>query len=253
MSESNPYQPPAAPPASTAAPAAEGRAVDAGRGWEWVAEGWSLFMRQPGTWIGITVAWMLFSLVCHFVPLMGIASIVISPVLLGGVMLGAQELHAGGNLRFDHLFAGFRKSTGALIGVGLAYLGCMAVIMLITSAVIGFALLGAMFRMDIASIMASAMTVLLGLLIALALLVPVMMMLWFASTLIVLQNTGTVTAMKASFVACLKNIAPFLVYGVVLLVPSFFATLLAGLGWLVLGPVILASIYTSYRDIFLAR
>jgi len=56
--------------------------------------------------------------------------------------------------------------------------------------------------------------------------------------------------MKASFVACLKNVVPFLVYSVILLPLAFVASIPLGLGWLVLGPVMAASLYTSYRDIF---
>ena len=57
--------------------------------------------------------------------------------------------------------------------------------------------------------------------------------------------------MKGSFSGCLKNMLPFLLYGVVLFVLSILASLPLLLGWLVLGPVFGASIYTSYRDIYL--
>jgi uncharacterized membrane protein len=56
--------------------------------------------------------------------------------------------------------------------------------------------------------------------------------------------------MKASFVGCLKNIVPFLLYGVVMIVLCIVAAIPAGLGFLVLGPVAVASMYTGYRDIF---
>ena len=56
--------------------------------------------------------------------------------------------------------------------------------------------------------------------------------------------------MKASFVACLKNILPFFVYSVIATLLALVASIPMGLGWLVLGPVMAASLYTSYRDIF---
>jgi len=59
-----------------------------------------------------------------------------------------------------------------------------------------------------------------------------------------------VAAIKQSFGACLKNIVPFLIYGVVAFVLSIVATIPFGLGWLVLGPVLAASVYTAYQDIF---
>jgi uncharacterized membrane protein len=61
-----------------------------------------------------------------------------------------------------------------------------------------------------------------------------------------------VAALKASFFGCLKNLIPFLLYGIVLLVLAMIATIPFGLGWLVLGPVMIASIYRSYRDIYCA-
>jgi uncharacterized membrane protein len=56
--------------------------------------------------------------------------------------------------------------------------------------------------------------------------------------------------MKASFAGCLKNMLPFLLYGIVLTIAGVLASIPLGLGWLVLGPVIVASIYTGYRDIY---
>jgi uncharacterized membrane protein len=84
----------------------------------------------------------------------------------------------------------------------------------------------------------------------LALLLPLFMALWFAPALAVFHQQGPAEAMKNSFVACLKNVVPFLLYSVILLLLTFVASIPFGLGWLVLGPVLAASLYTSYRDIF---
>jgi uncharacterized membrane protein len=43
---------------------------------------------------------------------------------------------------------------------------------------------------------------------------------------------------------------PFLIYGIIMLVLSILATIPLGLGWLVLGPVAVASVYVAYRDIY---
>ena len=60
-------------------------------------------------------------------------------------------------------------------------------------------------------------------------------------------------ALKASFSACAKNVLAFLVYGVVVVTLLFFAALPAGLGLLVLVPVIAGSTYAAYRDVFVAN
>ena len=76
------------------------------------------------------------------------------------------------------------------------------------------------------------------------------MALWFSTPLVVLRDLGVLEALRTSFFACLKNILPFLVYGAVMLLLMIVATLPLLLGWLILGPVLLATIYTSYRDVF---
>jgi uncharacterized membrane protein len=76
------------------------------------------------------------------------------------------------------------------------------------------------------------------------------MAVWFAPSLVVLNDLGIGDALKASFAACLKNIVPFLVYGVIGFGLAIVATIPFGLGWLALGPTLAASVYTAYRDIF---
>jgi uncharacterized membrane protein len=97
---------------------------------------------------------------------------------------------------------------------------------------------------------AMGMSVLLAVLIVFALLLPLGMATWFAPLLVMFHGMAPLEAMKSSFVACLKNLLPFLVYGVVLFFAAIVASIPLGLGWLVLGPVIAASVYTGYRDIY---
>jgi len=99
-------------------------------------------------------------------------------------------------------------------------------------------------------LMGMGMTILLAVLVALAITVPVYMLMWFAAPLIVLGDLDVGQALKASFSGCLKNIVPFLVYGVMMLLLCIAASIPLFLGWLLLGPVITVSVYTSYRDIF---
>ena len=77
------------------------------------------------------------------------------------------------------------------------------------------------------------------------------MAMWFSPALVTLQGHGAVRAVAESFKGCVRNIAPFLLYGVILFVLAAIATVPAGLGWIVLGPVIVGSVYSAYREIFL--
>jgi uncharacterized membrane protein len=87
-------------------------------------------------------------------------------------------------------------------------------------------------------------------LIVLALSLPLYMALWFAGPLIVLGGSDVGGALKTSFGACLKNVVPFLIWSIAILVLAIPASIPILLGWLLLGPVLMASIYLGYRDIF---
>ncbi len=270
MSETNSHEPFAAPAAGATNAdgfVAAGRTVDVGRGWAWIADAWTLFAQRPVPWIidGLIFAFVVIVLP-YTPPILGaIASAVLTPVFLGGLMLGAQAVDHGGSLAFGHLFAGFQKHAGTLLAVGLAWLGCLTCIIFVAAFIMGFGLLATMAAAmagadptsDVASliaiVMGSIMTILLGLLVALALLVPVAMLFWFAPALVVMHDMGAGAALKASFVACLKNFMPFLLYGLVMLVLTTVAAIPLMLGFLVLVPVTIASVYTGYRDIFIAR
>src|SRR5258707_12232733 len=76
MSEMNPYQPPKSEAVSVAPAAAGnfiagGRAVEAGQGWEWIASGFALFKKQPGTWILMLLAMFVCLILIAIVPIIG--------------------------------------------------------------------------------------------------------------------------------------------------------------------------------------
>jgi uncharacterized membrane protein len=257
MSTPNPYAAPKAPVAdTTAGPEGNfvpgGRSVAPGRGWSWIAEGWDLFKRQPAMWIAIVVLAALLFIAMAFIPILGsLAAVVLAPVFAGGLVIGCRALDQGGELEIAHLFAGFRERFGTLVSVGLIYLAATIVIALVVGLITGagmWTLLGG--GADAVSIGAAGLTVLLAFLVMFALMMPVFLAIWFAPPLVVFHEQSAGEAMKASFFACLRNIVPFLIYGVILFVLGMVASLPFFLGWLILGPVVAASLYTAYRDIF---
>jgi uncharacterized membrane protein len=176
------------------------------------------------------------------------------PVFMGGIVAGCRAIDSGGQLEFNHLFEGFRTRFGALIAVGALYLAgfvaILLVVMLITGASVFALFMAGGGQTDLAQ-GGAALGILLAMLIVFALMVPLVMAVWFAAPLVMFHNLGAVEAMKASFTGSLRNVVPFLVYSIVGLVLSVVATIPLGLGWLVLGPVFAASVYTGYRDIYL--
>jgi uncharacterized membrane protein len=256
----NPYAAPKSAVADEPSPQGEyvpgGKTVPASNGWNWIADGWALFKEAPGIWILIIFVFALMWLVA-FVPVVGsIALTLLMPVFVGGIMSGCQSLEEGNGLRFDHLFEGFRTRFGTLVAVGAlslaASIATVAIGVLIALVLgTGVGVLGAMATGSVETSPAMALALVLVVLIGLALTIPIAAAVWFAPALVVLQNLGAIEALKASFTGCLRNMVPFLIYGIVLLIPAIVATVPAALGWLVLGPIVAGSVYTSYRDIYL--
>jgi uncharacterized membrane protein len=129
--------------------------------------------------------------------------------------------------------------------------GWAAMAMAVIAVVGGGVVMGVMRGGSIGAGMSIVSVMIAGLLVA-ALSVPLYMATWFAPALIVLNDVAPMDALKASFFACLRNWIPFTVYSVVLLVLGLLAAIPLGLGYLVLVPVLAASIYTAYRDLFRA-
>jgi len=243
-------------------PPDEGRSVDAGRGFAWIGAAWKLFKEAPGSWVACFVIFVVIMFLLAIVPLLGnIAGALLSPILIGGLMLGCREVERGEELQVSHLFAGFKERSGPLFVLGLLEFAMSLVVMLVAALII-FLTVGTMF---VGILMGNSpgpgetltpqfwLAMALVLAVVVGLFIPVTMAAWFAPALVALDGVEPLQALKSSFFACLKNMVPFLLYGVGMLVLGIIATIPLGLGWLILGPVMIASIYTAYRDIFGAR
>jgi len=253
----NPYAAPKAAVADEPVPQGEyipgGKSVPAARGWNWIADGWTLFKAAPGLWIGIIVVFVVILFAMALVPFAGMfAQYLLMPVFMAGIVLGCRAIDAGESLEFNHLFAGFQTKFGTLAAVGALYLAGFVVIMVVVMLITGVGVFALMAGggQDVAT-SGALLGVLLAVLIAIALSVPLLMAVWFAPPLVVFHDLGAVEAMKASFTGCLRNVLPFLVYGLVGMLLAIIATIPLMLGWLALGPVFAASVYTGYRDIYL--
>lgn len=234
--------------------AAEARRVDAGRGVSWWTEAWPLFTKSAGIWIVMTLILIVVFIVLGLVPLLGgLAISLLVPVFVGGWMLAAHKLDAGGTIEVGDLFSGFRQRLSPLLVLGALMLAAslaigLLAVMLGAGAMVGM-MAGGAYQSG-GGMMAGLGVGMLGLLLALAVSLVVAMAIWFAPALVVLRNVAPVEAMKASFAACMKNAVPLLVYGVLYLVAAIVASIPFGLGWIVLMPLLMLTLYVSYRDIF---
>jgi len=230
------------------------------RGIAWLTEGFDYFKRGAGVWIGISVIFLIIYIILSVLPVIGgLLLALLTPVLLGGLILGCRDLDQGKAMAVNHLFAGFSTNTGQLILLGLFnYIG-MILIMVISMVIVMPFLGGMEYMMQFMHTMEHGnltmapgmfLGMLLVLLVGLLFYLPLIMALWFAPVLIVVDRQNAIDAMVNSFKGCLKNILPFLLYGLLGLVLAIVASIPLMLGWLVLFPMIVASVYLGYKDIF---
>jgi uncharacterized membrane protein len=230
------------------------RVVPAGNAFDWLRQGWALFVVNPGVWIAMTIVLLVVVFALNIVPLVGtLAANLLTPLLGAGVLLACQKADSGQMPEITDLFAGFKRNTSGLLVLGVIYMAAMLLILVVVVLLGGGSLASGLMMGRAAGVGLALGGMLLAMLLTLALSVPLCMALWFAPALVFFNNMPPVEAAKASFNACLKNTLPFLVYGLIVMVLMFFAALPVLLGFLVLVPVLAGSIYASYRDIFVAN
>lgn len=268
----NPYQTPTAEltPSGSSAHGQLGEPirVAAGRGIDWLSDGWRLFMRAPGMLLGISLTAVVLYTLVGLIPLLGsVAILLLWPALSAGIFLALKHAHEGQPVAFADLFAPFANLSG-LVTLGALYLLAMVAAVIVGVAVMGaLGGLGALAGLadngvDHMSGMASlAPSFLLAFLVFVTLVSLVAMAFMFAPILVHQQQIPAMEALRLSFSASLRNMLPFLLWGLAFLlvgvvvgVLSALIPLLGGLLMLafclVLMPLSAASLYCAYRDIF---
>lgn len=226
-----------------------------GRGWGWIADGTRIFGRSIGVWIVTTVVAFVVFVVLGLIPIVNLlAPSLLFPVFGAGFMIACHRLARGEDMAVGDLFAGFTARPGALIGVGAIYLvGSLAVFGAIFAIMFGGGTYAAMMMGDQQAIeaMMAGPAFWLAMLGGMALLLPLIAMTWFAPALIALHDVPLGRALKWSMVGCFKNFLPFLLYSIIMMIFLMAAAIPLMLGWLVAVPILIASIYAAYRDIYL--
>jgi hypothetical protein len=283
--QKNPYAAPSAPVADFHPPQdrgtfiKEGQVVPARRGWDWWRRGFAIFRAAPWMWAlivlvlagvfllvaalagALSVAMRSPAAVFLLVLLAVIVMNIVYPIISGGLMLAARAADEGDKPTVAHVFAGLSQAGGTLAAVGVLLLVGYIVIFAIQFMLFGMGFSKSMAGNPATMVQQSA----LASLVSLALSVPLAMAFWFASSLVVFNGLSAIEAIRASFLGCLKNVVPFLIYGLVglalgivlalVLGALIFATRgLAAILMFVLAfailPIILGTIYAGYSDIY---
>lgn len=235
----------------------------ASHGLKWLMQGIVLLRRNFFVWVLFDLLLWGMVFVASRIPVAGLLLALLMPVFLAGLMIGCRAVEKGEELEIGHFFAGFRTNALHLVALGGFYLICNVVIAGLMFAVGGGSIQQIVANqgrdIDPATLAQMLGPALAALFVGVTLTLPLTMAMWFSPLLVVFDNQKAAPALRHSFVACLRNTLPFLVYGLILLVPLVLLMAPFDLAniernpglWLVVL-VTLPSIYTSYREIFQA-
>ena len=255
------------PPVAGNLPNLDPKLVAPARGWQWVLQGFALFRPYPAFWVLLLLFYIFLMLMVRVVPVLGpILLVMLVPAIAAGYMVACHAANHKLPPLPAHLFVPLRQNTRQQVTLGLAYLACMTLLMMVSR------LIGGDVWFSIAPQGMAAIEMRTGGLVALALYTPVMLAFWFAPSLCFWGGIGAGKALFFSFFASWRNRNAFLVYSAGWLLFGAVIPMLAGalLGALLpAGPsaatfavflmlpymiavacAIMVSFYASYVDVF---
>lgn len=247
--------------------------VPPGRGVRWIVEGARLFASAPLGWMLLAFNYLLLTLILTRIPLVGSPlSLLLYPCFTVGFMVAGRATALKQRVEVQMLVAGFQERVRSQLALGGLYLAGVALAILGSSLFDGGALLGVFIGEPPAGEATASPRA--GVLASLVLMLPTAMLVFFAPLLVAWHAMSPMKAAFFSFFACLLNwraFAMYLVFGIVLMILASnlaFALALALAGpqgradpgsllsvvfltmMLVVLPVMMASFYASYRDLF---
>jgi uncharacterized membrane protein len=234
--------------------------VSASHGWLWIQHGYRLIMRSPLQAISLSMMFALGMFMAMLIPLVGVLfAVLLMPVLMAGYMRACRALEYSENINPRYIFAGFESRTSQLVAVGgLLLLGMIAVSMATVSMggqELNAILAGFQTNQDatvlIDALFAPESGLRMTMLIGFALFFMLMLAVQFAPMLVYFDQVTPKDALKISLIASVRNILPFSVYSLIMQLIAFVVSAIPfGLGWIILVPLGLTSMYVAYRDIF---
>jgi uncharacterized membrane protein len=238
------------------APAFDGRSRTVGVDavFAWLRLGWNLFMVNPGVWVIGTVILIVGFCALMIVPLIGsLLACLLTPVLVAGLFAMCRKAAGEGTLGLSDLAAGFMTRTSLLMMLGVIFMVAELIIELFVMLLFGGSILAGGMMVPGTADFGILLSGLLFAPLSLLLFIPLWMAMCFAPALVLFNGMSAIEACKASLTACMKNVLPFLILGLIVFVLCFFAALPAGLGFLILIPVLAGTAYASYQDVFVTH
>ncbi len=242
---------------------AEPRKCEAGRGISWLTEAFNMFKDNWLLWIGMILVYWVIMIVTSMIPLVNMLVYLFLFHFVAGFMVVCAEQEEGYQPTFGSMFSAFQTHLVDLIVLALLYflVAILAFIPMVIGMIVAFggAVSAGVMSADIPDFSAfmgsgSVLIFLMSFLVTMLFFIPILMAVYIAPALIVLHDIKPIEAMKMSFKGCLKNMMPFLLFGlIVMFIFPVVTVFTLGLGLLVLAPMMSISNYAVYRDVWSER
>ncbi len=255
------------------------------RGALWLRRSFAMFAAARLPWLVLLFLYYFVFVVARIIPFLSYVLPVMKPVFAVGFLAAAWSQERGGKPRPADLFRGFRANLVALLLLGIFLMAGMTLATLSTSLIDDGMLLKLFVNPPALDADSAAATrrvedvftngrVQLGMVLAVACAVPILLAMWFAPALVVFQDRGALSALANSLRAAVANwraIVTYLLCVFVLLavIPALLATIIGVIGalggdalravltFVVLLPylaIVIATLqisdYVAYRDVF---
>ena len=201
----------------------------------WLSDGFSLFKNAPMFWVGCTFLWGIVSIILQIIPVIGsLISSIFSGIMYAFLMLAAYRVSHDEELSFAAVKEDLKPNMMAV--------GILNILYGIIVAAIGFA-----------AFAVAGDNQMMGVGITVAVVIVAGMAFYFAPMLIAVNHLPIPEALKLSLMACIKNILPLILFGILAIVLSIVGMLPLGLGLLVVVPLLVLATYQAYSEIFVSQ
>ncbi|WP_144393118.1 BPSS1780 family membrane protein [Pleionea sediminis] len=229
------------------------RSVAVGRGVGWIVDGFGYFQSAPSSWLAIVGIGLAILLVSASLGTGGQLLLNITQYIwAGGLMLGCKAIYEGRPFVVSYLFEGFKQ------GQIVKYL-ILALVASVLSGVIQVLVFGDMSEAfskasqqspeALSQLIATEEFRIKFLMLMLAM-IPLFMATLFAPVLIAVHRVSVLQAVYLSFMACLHNALPLIIYSGIMIALFILSVIPAFIGLLIFVPVAYASVFCAYKDIF---
>lgn len=204
------------------------KTVDPGAGINWLQAGWVGFKAGGALLIGMVFVTLVVAIFLAWIPWVGTLLVpVVGTFFYAGMLKSLRGQATGRAMQFDDLWSVFGDQDR------MVHLAIVSLVPMLGS------LLRAMLEGGFVGGVAGALIS-----------VVVMALVYFAVPLVLFRNMEAPLALKASFEGVLANLPAVIVFWIVCIVLTFIAILPAGLGLLVLVPVLIGAAYEAYAEIY---